>query len=299
MMAGDPISREDKRRIARLENIDSVYVMLYLVEMYHTEFPLVFSKELVLAICWEESFFQNVAQYGGPAVGYGQLESSGRRIANEYRPNGPGGDANTDYPKTGEGRFNRTAILSSPATSIQAVSYCLAELYKRLKSKEAALNAYAGVRARPENAHIPKRWLNCAAALQKVWRDAADNPRGFNPLAFEEALRQARRFDTSGPIYEHIHRCLWPLLDTLSRLVDQVQIGSQGPQVTLVQDALNQLRPETPQSSLPLVLDGKFGPKTHASVKEFQTRNKLVVDGIVGPSTRQMLQRNAQNSAKA
>nr|WP_274389122.1 peptidoglycan-binding domain-containing protein [Streptomyces taklimakanensis] len=32
-------------------------------------------------------------------------------------------------------------------------------------------------------------------------------------------------------------------------------------------------------------LDGLFGPQTLAAVKEFQRRNGLVVDGIVGPRT--------------
>jgi len=78
----EDISKADKSRITRLNNIDSAFVMLSLVNIFHTEQTVVFPKELILAICWEESFFQNISQLGGPAVGYGQLEVSGRRIVN-------------------------------------------------------------------------------------------------------------------------------------------------------------------------------------------------------------------------
>jgi peptidoglycan hydrolase-like protein with peptidoglycan-binding domain len=36
---------------------------------------------------------------------------------------------------------------------------------------------------------------------------------------------------------------------------------------------------------LPSGADGWFGPETEAAVKEFQRRNGLEVDGIVGPIT--------------
>jgi len=35
----------------------------------------------------------------------------------------------------------------------------------------------------------------------------------------------------------------------------------------------------------PLIEDGKFGPKTEASVKKFQADQKLVADGICGEHT--------------
>jgi hypothetical protein len=39
------------------------------------------------------------------------------------------------------------------------------------------------------------------------------------------------------------------------------------------------------QKFLGLTADGEFGPKTEIAVKEWQTKNKLVVDGVVGPKT--------------
>ena len=288
-MGDEAISKADKSRIKRLDNIDSAFAMLFLVNNAHTEQIQAFPKELILAICWEESFFQNIPQDGGPAVGYGQLESSGRRIANQHF---------TGNPVAGEGIFNSGAILGSRDTSVRAISHCLAGLFERLgESQLAALGGYAGVKDRPQNALIIPKWKACADELQKV---LGGEPGTFDPLAFENALRKAREFETSGPVYEHIHSKLWPLVDVLSGLVSQVQIGSQGPQVTMVQDSLNRFQSVDTFNglgSLPLDLDGDFGPKTKARVQEFQSLNHLDPDGVVGPLTRGTIKSKAQSLA--
>jgi hypothetical protein len=285
-MSDEVISKVDKQRIKRLDAIDSAFLMLFLVDRFHTEQLQAFSKELILAICWEESFFQNIAQFGGPAVGYGQLEVDGRRIANQHL---------TGNLAAGEGVFNRGAILAARETSISAISHSLAGLFERLgNSQSAALNGYAGVRQRAANAPIPGRWKDCALALQNV---LAGNPVPFNPIAFEDALRKAREFEKSGPIYNHIHSRLWPLMDVLQQLVSQVQIGSQGEQVMIVQDSMNRIQnvqPASGNSLAPLAVDGQFGPKTNKRVKEFQAKNSLVADGVVGPKTRNAIKSTAQ-----
>ena len=57
--------------------------------------------------------------------------------------------------------------------------------------------------------------------------------------------------------------------------------GVKGHDVRAVQDVLNfQIRRFDP-----LVVDGAFGPKTHARVVEFQRVNGLKPDGLVGPNT--------------
>ena len=64
----------------------------------------------------------------------------------------------------------------------------------------------------------------------------------------------------------------------MGRLIKQ---GIQGADVRAVQDVLNfHIRRLTP-----LVVDGDFGPLTHARVVEFQNSNQLKPDGIVGPNT--------------
>lgn len=62
--------------------------------------------------------------------------------------------------------------------------------------------------------------------------------------------------------------------------------GSKGPKVVDLQDMLNQAR-----SKPKLVTDGKFGPKTEASVAFFQAKKSLDVDGLAGPKTLSALKR--------
>ncbi len=57
---------------------------------------------------------------------------------------------------------------------------------------------------------------------------------------------------------------------------------SQGDDVKFLQDQLNV---QPPTALPPLAIDGKFGRKTQARVREFQGHTGLKVDGIVGPRT--------------
>ena len=66
-----------------------------------------------------------------------------------------------------------------------------------------------------------------------------------------------------------------------------LRFGSSGPDVSLLQSALNQwVASRLPQ----LVPDGQLGPKTTSKVKEYQGFSKLVPDAIVGPKTWAMLE---------
>lgn len=58
----------------------------------------------------------------------------------------------------------------------------------------------------------------------------------------------------------------------------QIGYGSQGSDVTELQKLLN-------KNGYTLDEDGKFGPKTQSAVKDYQQKNKLAVDGIVGKNT--------------
>jgi hypothetical protein len=60
-----------------------------------------------------------------------------------------------------------------------------------------------------------------------------------------------------------------------------LRYGSRGNYVQMLQQGLNQL-----PSALPaLATDGIFGTKTVARVREFQSKQNLAIDGIVGPNT--------------
>ena len=58
----------------------------------------------------------------------------------------------------------------------------------------------------------------------------------------------------------------------------QVSYGSKGNDVKTLQELLN-------QNGYSLDVDGIFGSKTQAAVKDYQTKNKLTVDGIAGNET--------------
>ncbi len=66
-------------------------------------------------------------------------------------------------------------------------------------------------------------------------------------------------------------KTLWPTL----------RLGERGPVVSKLQRHLNTVYPAYSK----LQVDGVFGRKTEAVVREFQTRARIPVDGVVGPRT--------------
>ncbi len=64
-----------------------------------------------------------------------------------------------------------------------------------------------------------------------------------------------------------------------------VQLGSSGDDVVCLQTRLSEVTP----GGGDLVADGDFGPATDAAVREFQAAQGLVVDGIVGAQTAELL----------
>jgi cell wall-associated NlpC family hydrolase len=68
--------------------------------------------------------------------------------------------------------------------------------------------------------------------------------------------------------------------------------GTRGDRVSILQAGLN-------AHGAGLAVDGKFGPKTHAAVQNFQRSAGLKVDGRVGPDTRGALNGNTSASASS
>ena len=67
---------------------------------------------------------------------------------------------------------------------------------------------------------------------------------------------------------------------------EKLRWGSQGASVEQLQSALN-------DEGSSLTVDGKFGPRTHGAVKDYQQAKGLQVDGVVGPETRGSLNGSA------
>ena len=65
--------------------------------------------------------------------------------------------------------------------------------------------------------------------------------------------------------------------------VETLRRGSEGPEVTELQEMLNAVGYDCGQS------DGKYGAKTEQAVRAFQSAEGLKIDGIVGPMTRERL----------
>ncbi|KAB8335590.1 hypothetical protein SD80_004625 [Scytonema tolypothrichoides VB-61278] len=65
-----------------------------------------------------------------------------------------------------------------------------------------------------------------------------------------------------------------------------LQKGSKGPEVTRLQNLLNQAdRKKNFGNPPPLQVDGEFGGNTETAVKNFQKYYGLTIDGVVGPKT--------------
>ena len=64
-----------------------------------------------------------------------------------------------------------------------------------------------------------------------------------------------------------------------------LNVGSSGPDVVVLQTALNRISQSYPAIPKIPAVDGIFGPRTQATVRAFQEIFGLNVDGVVGPAT--------------
>lgn len=75
----------------------------------------------------------------------------------------------------------------------------------------------------------------------------------------------------------HLYRAVGSDLSS-ERALPTLRIGCSGPAVELWQRLLN----EDPKRGITLDVDGDFGPITEKTTRHWQSRRKLVVDGVVG-----------------
>ena len=101
---------------------------------------------------------------------------------------------------------------------------------------------------------------------------------------FTRLTESAARHQDSRQEYQSVERQIRLRCGhTIGRLL---RLGSYGQGVDMVQVALN----NNPPTRLPLLkVDGVFGAKTEARVREFQRNRNLTPDGVVGADTRAAL----------
>lgn len=149
----------------------------------------VFSDALLIAIFWEETQFNNIAQEKGTAVGLGQVEPRELWTLKKY------------------GVFtNAKNILNSPAHAVEVTSYYLRHLYESqsgtMKSRNVALRRYGGY----YYDHAAWRlktiggWEACERALDSI----STSSLAESPDEVMNALALARGFPKSDPNFRNI-----------------------------------------------------------------------------------------------
>lgn len=82
-----------------------------------------------------------------------------------------------------------------------------------------------------------------------------------------------------------------PINNRELEVIDLLNQGDKGSRVNQLQIDLNKL-------GYKLVVDGDFGPATDKAVEDFQRKNNLAVDGVVGPKTTAILAKAIANLTK-
>lgn len=136
------------------------------------------------------------------------------------------------------------------------------------------------------HAHSGELGIQCVIWSRQIWSGSRPHE-GFRP------------YGGASPHLDHLHVELsWPAARTLTRgriaevlgeepvrrVLTLTEPAMRGEDVRAVQIALAARFP-----SLGLRVDGIFGPRTDAAVREFQKVAGLAVDGDVGPATRAAL----------
>jgi hypothetical protein len=155
---------------------------------YVGKYRNILTPELITAIFWEETLFDNTHQYGGgPAVGFGQVEKPNIPKINDY--------FGTTFNKDG------SDVLINEAQGVQLAGLELARLFEVQQKKgntwnprEAALKNYAGY---PANQEIPPRWLACERALLPLGLGILPTLSGPVITKIKGALRFARACEES------------------------------------------------------------------------------------------------------
>jgi hypothetical protein len=147
------------------------------------------------------------------------------------------------------------------------------QLMPRMDRELRADQEFQDILVSPTEWRPVARFNDTQTAIQEIVRDV------FERLTTAAAARTDSRQE-----YRHVERQVRIRCGhSVGRILKQ---GMYGQGIDIVQQALN-----NEPTSLPLLrVDGVFGPKTDARVREFQAQKHLIPpDGIVGPNTRREL----------
>jgi hypothetical protein len=175
-----------------------------------------FSNELLIAIFWEESLFNNIEQTGGgTAWGFGQVEPAEMYRCEDQTATDRGyGVAGLPKPVK-MGKVTRLGGKLTPEQSVQVAIGVLCSIhFSKNGNREAALRAYGGVGYTgtdvPARLIVPgsreaiiQGWKQCEAHLQ-------NRPLSYGsdfPTYVKEGLNKARPFNLNDP---HIDDILFP-----------------------------------------------------------------------------------------
>ena len=244
-----------------------------------------FSNELLLSIFWEQTCFRNMEEpsSAGPRTGFALLCRDTIRPANWLHT----GDFPNDTTP-----YSPAVILHDDLLAVAAAADSLEGISRMNEhiSQVQTLDTFAG----KDRAGLLTRWRSSETELKSVLQGFTFDPLKWDPLKIEGALRKARPFPSTGPEYYHVHEQLFPFQAILGMLVHgekYVAQGALGRAVWGIQELMNQAAHRQPRSTVQplLAVDGFFGPRTADRVREFQCKNKITPDGVVGPQTREKL----------
>lgn len=283
--------------------------MLLLILRNHRRPLDPFTPQVLMAIFWEETLFNNSRQVVsgggfGRGVGFGQVEKQ-------------------ELPKVStqeallKGYFvpgmTKTTTTLPDDTSVQVASCMLLHLFHQSKSNTRegkvafAYRGYSGSRQA-----IIDRWVDCEkrllslpfsefkivnfpeplANLEERIMEALQPARAFDPkrkvtvTAADGSKKLVRFRDTLFPRFWFMPESVKQQLPSFAASESLLMKGSKGTQVSLLQTLLNGVT----AAAKPLKPDGVFGPLTDSAVRAFQAASALAkIDGIVGPVTRRTL----------
>lgn len=188
--------------------------------------------------------------------------------------------------------INRLQGLTPPAALAPQHAQALAALDLRLlglqQLRDSLTQSGAGTGASPEGA------VAALVASDRIWDGSVRTP--------ANAVLQARGLGGVFPSSTFVGDET-ALLKKLRKLTGSsatsptgavLSLGSKGQDVVAWQNGLNQWLQATGSSLTPVTADGTFGAATQTLTEALQTNQGLSPDGVVGPSTRQALQKAIQ-----